>query len=187
MTENGAAAAAPPPTGTAVDIGTSGNPASPPLPPLPDGVHFAEAHESHVDEIVAHNCAMAKETEDLDLPPAKLHPGVKNAVVHKKARYFVLHEPSTGRVLAQTMITLEWSDWRNADCWWIQSVYVPPDWRRKGLWRALYARVKQAALEEGACGLRLYAERTNERAQSAYTNLGMTSHYVVFEEMFTGY
>lgn len=157
------------------------------LPALPDGVEFTPATPAHVDEIVRHNRAMAKETEGIDLPEAKLQPGVAAAVVDGKARYFVLHQPSTGRVLAQTMITLEWSDWRNAQCWWIQSVYVPEDWRRKGLWRALYARVKSAARAEGACGLRLYAERKNARAHASYRSLGMDSHYVVFEEMFTGY
>lgn len=158
-----------------------------PLPPLPDGVVFSEASADHVDEIVAHNCAMAKETEDLDLPPEKLAPGVRAAVLDKKAQYFVLVEQATRRVLAQTMITYEWSDWRNAPCWWIQSVFVPQDWRRKGLWRALYARVRREAVAQGACGLRLYAERANHRAQHAYTSLGMTSHYVVFEDMFTHY
>lgn len=155
------------------------------LPPLPDGVTFTKASAEHVDAIVAHNVAMAKETEDLDLPPAKIAPGVTAAVVGGRAAYYVLVERQ--RVLAQTMITTEWSDWRNADCWWIQSVYVPEDWRRRGLWRALYARVRREAEAAGACGLRLYAERDNTRAQSAYTSLGMTSHYVVFEDMFTQY
>jgi len=156
-------------------------------PPLPDGVVFVKAEASHVDEIVAHNVAMAKETEGLDLPPSVIGPGVAAAVVGGRAQYFVLAERSTGRVLAQTMITTEWCDWRNAECWWIQSVFVPQDWRRKGLWRALYARARQEAEAAGACGLRLYADRANAGAQSAYTTLGMTSHYVVFEDMFTPY
>ena len=158
-----------------------------PLPPLPDGVEFVRASAEHVDEIVAHNQAMARETEDLDLPADRLTPGVHAAVVGGEATYYLLTHRDTGRVLAQTMITSEWSDWRNAPCWWIQSVYVPEDWRRKGLWRGLYARVRAAAVAKGACGLRLYAERENTRAQSAYKNLGMTSHYIVFEDMFTGY
>jgi GNAT superfamily N-acetyltransferase len=186
MTENGAGAADAN-AANAADAANAATAADAQLPALPDGVHFSPASAAHVDEIVRHNRAMAKETEGIDLPEAKLHPGVKAAVVDGMARYFVLHEPATGRVLAQTMITLEWSDWRNAQCWWIQSVYVPEDWRRKGLWRALYARVRRAARAEGACGLRLYAERGNARAQASYRSLGMGSHYVVFEEMFTGY
>jgi GNAT superfamily N-acetyltransferase len=161
--------------------------ANAPVPPLPDGVTFTLAGPEHVGEIVAHNVAMARETEDLVLPAEKLEPGVRAAVVDKQAQYYLLTHGDTGRVLAQTMITTEWSDWRNAPCWWIQSVFVPEDWRRKGLWRALYARVRAEAVQRGACGLRLYAERANTRAQQAYTSLGMTSHYVVFEDMFTHY
>lgn len=207
MTEDGAAAAA-----AAAAAPAAPAEADAPLPPLPDGVVFAEATAEHVDEIVAHNCAMAKETEGLDIPHAKLHPGVRAAVVDRKAQYYVLVQQGGAgagegagagagaaragaagagggpqRVLAQLMITMEWSDWRNAWCWWIQSVYVPEDWRRRGLWRALYARVKKEALKAGACGLRLYAEKTNTRAQSAYTSLGMTSHYLVYEDMLNDY
>ncbi|KAG2441286.1 hypothetical protein HYH02_010125 [Chlamydomonas schloesseri] len=131
--------------------------------------------------------AMAKETENLELPEATARAGVL-AVLDGRAShaaYFLLEERE--QVVAQLMITLEWSDWRAADIWWIQSVYVKPECRRRGHFRALYAHVRGECRRAGACGLRLYADNGNERAHAAYEGLGMTSHYKVFEDMFTEY
>jgi GNAT superfamily N-acetyltransferase len=79
------------------------------------------------------------------------------------------------KVIGQLWITFEWSDWRAADIWWIQGVYVHPDYRRKGLFRALYQHAKAKSQEAGACGLRLYADVGNVKAQdtvcSVYTDL----------------
>jgi ribosomal protein S18 acetylase RimI-like enzyme len=83
------------------------------------------------------------------------------------------------------MITHEWSDWRNGDVWWIQSVYVHPDFRRRGLFRTLYQYVTERAKERGAVGIRLYVEKENANAQRTYASLGMgETHYLVMEEMF---
>ncbi|KAL3157679.1 hypothetical protein ABBQ32_012116 [Trebouxia sp. C0010 RCD-2024] len=78
-----------------------------------------------------------------------------------------------GEVVAALMITYEWSDWRNCQLWWIQSVYVHPDHRRKGFFRQLYKYVRQAAEQAQAGGLRLYADTTNEKAHA--TEFQMTS------------
>jgi len=83
------------------------------------------------------------------------------------------------------MITFEWSDWRNRMVWWIQSVYVVPDARGRGVFRALYDALRREAQAAGAGGLRLYVDTTNTRAQAVYRALGMNGdHYRVFEEMF---
>jgi ribosomal protein S18 acetylase RimI-like enzyme len=72
------------------------------------------------------------------------------------------------------MLTYEWSDWRNGDWWWIQSVYVAPEYRRQGVYAALYAHVLAGArANPGVCGLRLYVERDNTGAQRTYEALGM--------------
>jgi ribosomal protein S18 acetylase RimI-like enzyme len=83
------------------------------------------------------------------------------------------------------MITMEWSDWRNGLFWWIQSVFVVPEYRRRGIYRKLYAHVQElAAQEPNVCGFRLYVERDNTRAQQTYAALGMTeTPYRLFEEM----
>ena len=86
------------------------------------------------------------------------------------------------------MITTEWSDWRNGLFWWVQSVYVRPSYRRQGLYRELYARVKELAEQEpSVCGYRLYVERGNEAAQKAYESLGMhETEYKMYEELRQG-
>ena len=85
--------------------------------------------------------------------------------------------------MGQLMITTEWSDWRNADIWWIQSVYVHPEARRQGIFKSLYFKAREMAQEKGVASLRLYVERENLTAQRAYEKLGMTqSHYVMMEE-----
>jgi GNAT superfamily N-acetyltransferase len=85
--------------------------------------------------------------------------------------------------VGQVMITYEWSDWRNGNIWWLQSVFVRPDWRGKGVFRALFEHVrKKAETTPGVCGIRLYMHSANSRARAAYENLGFnTTEYVVLE------
>lgn len=137
-----------------------------------------------LEALVAGNVAMARETESVRLEPATTRAGVR-AVLEAAAlgAYWVLEEE--GEVRAQLLVTYEWSDWRNRTVWWIQSVYVHPEHRRRGLYRHLYAAARAAARATGAAGLRLYVDRSNERAQAVYASLGMDGgHYAVYEEMF---
>jgi ribosomal protein S18 acetylase RimI-like enzyme len=98
-------------------------------------------------------------------------------------RYWVAEH--NGRFVGQLLITFEWSDWRNRMVWWIQSVYVMPDARKRGVFKALYEHVRREAQAAGAGGLRLYVDVTNTRAQAVYAGLGMNGdHYRVFEDMF---
>lgn len=134
--------------------------------------------------LVACNQAMAWETEQRRLDPERLGAGVLAVLTDPdKGRYFVARRE--GRAVASLLITFEWSDWRNAFFWWIQSVYVVPEARRAGAFRALYHTVEAQALAAGACGLRLYVEQENSRAQTTYASLGMSqSHYQMYERGF---
>lgn len=88
-------------------------------------------------------------------------------------------------MVGQLMITHEWSDWRNGDIWWIQSVFVHPDHRRGGVFKTLYDHVRRVARDSKAAGLRLYVERENFNAQATYQKLGMKlTDYAVMEELF---
>lgn len=142
------------------------------------------ARRADLDVIAAGNATMAHETEHLRLDAATLAAGV-GAVLDGRVpgQYWVAeHE---GRVVGQLLITYEWSDWRNRQVWWIQSVHVDASARRLGVFRALYAHARQEALAAGAGGLRLYVDDTNTRAQAVYGALGMQGgHYRVFEDMF---
>lgn len=142
------------------------------------------ARADDLDALIAGNLAMAAETERVRLDPGTLRAGIL-ALLESRApgRYWVAE--IDGQVAGQLLITFEWSDWRNRMVWWIQSVYVEPDARRHGVFRALYDRVRAEAQAAGAAGLRLYVDTTNTRAQSVYATLGMNGdHYRVFEEMF---
>lgn len=132
--------------------------------------------------IVEFNRLLAEESEGKALDVAVLSAGVAAGLADpRKSLYFVAEED--GLALGQIMFTTEWSDWRNGWFWWIQSVYVRPEARRRGVFRALFEHVRQAALTQGdAIGLRLYVERENHVAQQTYRNLGMdAAGYLVFE------
>lgn len=128
------------------------------------------------------NQRLAHESEGKTLDPALLRAGVAAALADPhKALYFLAEEE--GVVIGQTMVTTEWSDWRNGWFWWVQSVYVVPEARRRGVFRMLYEHVVQAArADPGVVGLRLYVERDNHTAQGTYARLGMErTGYLVFE------
>jgi ribosomal protein S18 acetylase RimI-like enzyme len=139
-----------------------------------------------LDTIVANNLAMALETEELALEPSVLRPGVEAALAGRvDAFYRLAQESADGPVIGQLMITREWSDWRNAFVWWIQSVYVSPSSRGRGVYKALYEQARGEAMAAGAAGVRLYVDLRNARARAVYERLGMRGdHYQVFEQMF---
>ncbi len=123
--------------------------------------------------IVEANMRMASETEHKRLERATLQSGVRG-VLDDPARGFYLVAEDAGERVGCLLVTREWSDWRNGDWWWLQSVYVMPNARRTGVFRAMYDEVERRARESAeVIGLRLYVERDNARAQATYAALGM--------------
>jgi GNAT superfamily N-acetyltransferase len=126
--------------------------------------------------------AMAFETEHKQLDPDTVGRGLLLALEdERRGRYFMAE--IAGEPVGTLMLTYEWSDWRCGWWWWIQSVYVAPQHRRKGVYRALYAHVLALAkAADDVCGLRLYVERENVNAQRTYEFLGMLdAGYRMFE------
>jgi ribosomal protein S18 acetylase RimI-like enzyme len=140
---------------------------------------------SDASMIADYNARMAWETERRRLDLKRVTKGAR-ALIKDKARGFYFVAEMDGKVAGQLLITFEWSDWRNGNFWWIQSVYVAPEFRERGVFRALYAHVhKLAKSRRDVCGLRLYVEHENGRAQKAYARLGMKeAHYRIFETDF---
>jgi ribosomal protein S18 acetylase RimI-like enzyme len=142
----------------------------------PDDLTIRRATADDVPALVAFNQAMAQETEGKGLDAEVLTSGVM-AVLEDVQKGFYLVAEHTGDeddAVASLLITREWSDWRDGVFWWIQSVYVRPAWRRRGVFRALYAEVERRARAQGdVCGLRLYVERDNDIARRTYDALGM--------------
>ena len=125
---------------------------------------------------------MASETEDKGLNPTTLQQGVSE-VLSNPVKGFYLLAVLSETVVGQLMITYEWSDWRNGYFWWIQSVYVNQDHRKRGVYKALNEEVLNLArLNGGICGIRLYVDKDNSNAQQVYRNLGMSeSNYDMYE------
>ncbi|PSR00686.1 MAG: GNAT family N-acetyltransferase [Bacteroidetes bacterium QS_9_68_14] len=149
-------------------------------------VNVRRAERGDLGVLVRFARAMARETEDKALAPATVRAGIR-AALNEPARgtYFVAESGAEDdeEAAGALMVTREWSDWRNAFFWWIQSVYVPPAWRRQGVYRRLYEHVRcRAQSEDDVCGLRLYVERENAAARAAYEALGMReTHYRMYE------
>ena len=147
-------------------------------------VTVRHAQPDDVATIVSFNMAMARETEHKELCSETLRAGVLSVINHSHlGQYFLACQHET--ILGQLMITSEWSDWRKGLFWWIQSVYVSPDYRRKQVFRKLYEHLYESALHsENVIGIRLYVEQNNLLAQNAYHNLGMNNAgYFVFEKL----
>lgn len=135
--------------------------------------------------IADYNSKMAGETEGKALDPDVIGPGVAAVLADStKGRYWVA--TIDGEIAGQLMVTYEWSDWRNGAIWWIQSVYIPARFRRRGVFSALYKHVESLANSDPAvCGIRLYVEKGNTRAKQTYTSLGMNmTAYDVMETIF---
>ncbi len=151
---------------------------------MPHNLTIRKASESDADSIIQFNIAMAKETEGKILHRHDIEPGVLG--LFKKPEYgFYIVAVAGGRVVGSLMVTFEWSDWRNGVIWWIQSVYVIPECRRNGIYRAMYSSIKKMAREKpDVRGFRLYVEKTNIAAQKTYAALGMEeAQYKMFEDL----
>jgi ribosomal protein S18 acetylase RimI-like enzyme len=152
---------------------------------MTETVAIRDARPGDIPFLVECNAAMALETEQRQLDRAVLEAGVA-ALFEQPSRGFYLVAARAGQAVGCLLVTHEWSDWRNGDWWWLQSVHVAPDARRGGVFSALYAEVeRRARAAPGVVGLRLYVERDNARAQATYRALGMREGvYRVYERGF---
>jgi ribosomal protein S18 acetylase RimI-like enzyme len=146
-------------------------------------VTIRRATPADADVVADFNRRLAAESEGKELDGATLAAGVAAGLADPaRALYFVAEE--NGRVVGQTMVTFEWSDWRNGWIWWIQSVYVRPEARRRGVFRSLFQHIQQTAHQDPkVVALRLYVEQNNHPAQKTYLTLGMRpAGYFVLEK-----
>ena len=145
------------------------------------GTIIRPARPADTPTIVRFNIALAEESEGLRLDPKTVEAGVRRMFTDPALGRYLVAVSSAGERRGQVMITTEWSDWRNCMIWWLQSVYTTPKHRGSGVFRALCEHVLHEAAET-QCRVRLYVERDNSRAISAYRALGFEhSGYDVME------
>jgi ribosomal protein S18 acetylase RimI-like enzyme len=147
-------------------------------------IEIRQANEHDLKIILNFNLQMALETEGLELPSEVLRKGILAGLQNPDiALYFVAE--IEGVIAGSLMITKEWSDWRNSWVAWIQSVYVKPNYRRRGIYTALYQHITNFVNQSDSFGgIRLYVDKTNENAIKTYKALGMNGeHYQLFEWM----
>jgi len=133
------------------------------------------------------NVRMALETENKQLCPQIVLAGTKYLINNPSLGFYIVAEADK-TIIASTMITFEWSDWRNGLFWWVQSVYVLPEYRRKGVFSKIFEHIQSLARKQNnnnICGIRLYVEKDNSTAQKTYTSLGLKkTEYHMFEKLF---
>jgi ribosomal protein S18 acetylase RimI-like enzyme len=161
------------------------------LSPMPvlDQLNVRIARPEDALTIESFSAAMALETEGRRLDLDRLHRGTIALIENPAQGFFIVAEQGQGdnrQLLGQLMVTYEWSDWRNGVFWWIQSVYVDPAWRRKGVYRRLHDTVVAIGKADNKiCGIRLYVARDNRAAQMVYRRVGLApSMYEVYEDDF---
>jgi predicted GNAT family acetyltransferase len=135
-----------------------------------------------ITRIVEFQQKMAFETESLRLDPEVLLKGVESVFADPTKGFYLVTETDQ-TIVACTLLTPEWSDWRNGTFLWIQSVYVEPNYRKKGIYSKMYSYVKNLVLNSPEyLGLRLYVVMNNKSAQEVYSRTGMDGdHYKLYE------
>ncbi len=145
---------------------------------------FREAKKTDYKVIAGFQEKMAWETEHFKLKNDTVLKGVEAVFKDaSKGKYYVVEE--NGKVISSLLTTYEWSDWRNNFVLWIQSVYVLPEYRKKGVFNLMYSEIKNIVEKtDKYSGIRLYVDKTNVKAQKIYEKIGMEgNHYSLFEEM----
>jgi|TARA_Y100000815_G_scaffold259090_1_gene269192 ribosomal protein S18 acetylase RimI-like enzyme len=146
------------------------------------GIFVREAGQSDVSTLIEYNLSLANETESILLDKDILRLGIEKALELNDCRYLVAE--LNNKIVGQTMVTSEWSDWRNGVIWWMQSVYVNPDYRKRGVFQSILKHIENLAEKiPEVKALRLYVMDDNQIAQRVYQNLGMNnSNYLVYEK-----
>lgn len=132
--------------------------------------------------LVEFNLNLALETENIKLSLEELEKGIEKVLKGEiQGKYFVCE--IDGEVVGQMMLLYEWSDWRNGEFIWIQSVYVHKNYRKHGVFKALFKNVKSICDSDSKyVGLRLYVEKNNNRAKKVYEAMGMyENQYDMYE------
>lgn len=151
------------------------------------GNHFTieQANKNHIDMISKFQIKMALETEGMKLDKETVVQGVTKIFDDPDRGFYVIVYDDANHVIGSMLVLKEWSDWRNADVWWLHSVYIVPSCRGQGVFSLMFKHIEALGRHNRVKGLRLYVDKRNEHAQQVYQKIGMTNeHYEMYEKMF---
>lgn len=141
-------------------------------------VQIRRATVADVEHISVFNASLARETEARILDPKILQAGVMAILQDPYKGWYAVAEHGSdsalSKVVGQILVTFEWSDWRNGNFWWLQSLYVDQEYRQQGVFHQLYDYVygQAQSKSENVCGFRLYVEQENHQAHQVYAHIG---------------
>lgn len=147
-------------------------------------IEIKEADISALDYLTQANIDLALETENLILDPAIVRPGTQAVLEDPKlgVYFLAIHK---NEIIGSMLITKEWSDWRNNNNAWIQSLFVQKPYRSQGVFKQLFKHLENLCNKGVFSGIRLYADKDNKKAIKVYQDLGLNDdHYIFFEKMF---
>lgn len=145
-------------------------------------MQIRKASLDDAEKIAKNNVMLALESENMEIEYETTLEGIKTLIKNDEKGFYIVAEDG-GSIIGQLMVTYEWSDWRGEDIWWLQSIYVNKEWRRKGVMNGLIEEVKIMAEENGIHELRLYVHKDNENAIKAYEKIGMRKlPYYIFSK-----
>ncbi|MHB9031042.1 MAG: GNAT family N-acetyltransferase [Candidatus Latescibacterota bacterium] len=147
--------------------------------------HIEKASPADAEAIAAFQFALVGETDHLEPDLGRMLRGVRHVFEDPSVGFYLAARDDSGAPIGCLLIQREWSDWRDAFIWWIHSVYVSPEHRKRGILRRMIVHAEELAKLEGAAGLRLYTEVNNITAKAAYQKVGlMPGYYDFLEKMF---
>ena len=96
-------------------------------------VNVRKANLRDLDRLIEFTSEEAREAEGETKVPDTLRRGIEVALSNNDvATYWVLTDTKDDPVGSISIIK-EWSDWNAGYYWWIQSMYIQPEYRGKGL------------------------------------------------------
>lgn len=145
-------------------------------------IHIRYAEETDASILAGFQLKMALETENLELEEEVVADGVIQLIRDRNKGFYLVAENDNDDVAGCLIITYEWSDWRNGWIWWIGSLYVGKNYRKRGIFRLLLNKVLELGREHEVTAVRLYVDKHNELAQNVYLRNGFRcSNYNIFE------
>ena len=143
-------------------------------------LHVRRTEIAALKTLVSFAIFEAKEAEGLTKEPERVREGIRTALINDSVAMYWVLENDKSELIGNISVVKEWSDWNCAYYWWIQSMYILPEFRGRGLIEKLIEDIRAAARQERALELRLYVHKKNERAIKAYKKSGFSdSNYQI--------